>query len=383
MERYPFIFSDQKNYRIKRHLAFWTSWWLFSSILYSFSGPAMRISYAERFPISMLESLFYLIPHMFMAYTLMYLVIPKLIVKGKYLQSFFAVIACFILAAGLSAFVGMVLVAPIRNTFLGGRLQLPPHITEINFFLSLLAGLRGGITVGGLAAAIKLMKYWYLKEQRNLQLQKENVAAQLQLLKAQVHPHFLFNTMNNIYSYTQDTSPVASRLVTGLSDLLRYMLYEGAQPQVALEKELKMIRDYITLEQVRYGNKLELTIDFPERTDGLTIAPLILLPFVENCFKHGTSDVLEHPWISLNVSLDGNIMKMTLVNGKPENYESPKASSGIGIQNVQKRLQLLYENRHQLRIDNEEDVHIVNLKMELEQAPAPVKTFTLQPIVHA
>src|SRR4029079_6241522 len=124
----------------------------------------------------------------------------------------------------------------------------------VNVHLSLLAGLRGAITVGGMAAAIKLMKYWHIKEQRNLQLQKENVESQLQLLKAQVHPHFLFNTLNNIYSYTQNTSPVASKMVSGLSDLLRFMLYECNQRVVPLAKELKTIKDYISLEQIRYGN---------------------------------------------------------------------------------------------------------------------------------
>ena len=99
---------------------------------------------------------------------------------------------------------------------------------QTSFYLGLLAGLRGSITIGGLAAAIKLMKHWYVKQQRNLELKKENVESQLQLLKAQVHPHFLFNTLNNIYSYTQNTSPVASQLVMGLSEMLRYMLYEGS-----------------------------------------------------------------------------------------------------------------------------------------------------------
>ena len=182
--------------------------------------------------------------------------------------------------------------------------------------MSLLGGLRGAITIGGLAAAIKLMKYWYIKEQRNLQLQKENAEAGLQLLKAQIHPHFLFNTLNNIYSYTQNTSPSASKMITGLSDMLRYILYEGNQPLVPLHKELQMIQDYINLEKIRYGNRMELHVDLPENTHGLFIAPLLLLPLVENCFKHGTSNMLEQPWINLEISIQGKQMQMKLLNGK-------------------------------------------------------------------
>ncbi|MBS1567729.1 MAG: histidine kinase, partial [Bacteroidetes bacterium] len=120
----------------------------------------------------------------------------------------------------------------------------------------MMAGLRGGLTIAGFAATIKLMKYWYTKERKNLQLQKENAESQLQLLKAQVHPHFFFNTLNNIYSYTQNTSAVASKLVMGLSDMLRYMLYECNQPLVSLDKELKLLKDYSVLEQIRYDNRL-------------------------------------------------------------------------------------------------------------------------------
>ncbi|PZR29633.1 MAG: two-component system sensor protein [Citrobacter freundii] len=251
----------------------------------------------------------------------------------------------------------------------------------------MMAGLRGGITIGGVAAAIKLMKSLYLKEQRNLQLQKENAESQLQLLKAQVHPHFLFNTLNNIYSYTQNTSPEASRLVTGLSDLLRFILYECNQPMVPLSKELKMIRDYIELEKVRYGNKLELHIDLPDEKESgrLQIAPLLVLPLIENCFKHGTSQILEQPWISLKITLEGRQLRMKLLNGKSTQQSSSRSngSSGIGIRNVEKRLALLYPGKHELIITNDEDVFIVNLKVDLETINEPSLKVNLTPLAHA
>jgi len=211
------------------------------------------------------------------------------------------------------------------------------------------------------------MKYWYIKEQRNLQLEKENMESQLQLLKAQIHPHFLFNTLNNIYSFTQTTSPAAAKMVTVLSDLLRYILYEGTQPFVSLSKELKMIEDYINLEKIRYGNKLELHLNLPAQTNDLLIAPLLLLPLVENCFKHGTSNVLEQPWIHLQVSIKNTELQIKLLNGKVNHPATNTNSAGIGIKNVQQRLSLLYPGKHELNITSEEDVFIVNLKLELGQ----------------
>jgi len=270
-----------------------------------------------------------------------------------------------------SALIGLFVIPPARQFVFGSSYGIPQRSMLTNFFLSLLAGLRGGITVGGIAATIKLAKYWYMKEQRNLQLQKENIAAQLQLLKAQIHPHFLFNTLNNIYSHTQNTAPVASKMVTGLSDMLRFILYECNQPLVPLAKELKMIEDYVSLEKIRYDDKLELHLAFPEQTNNLQIAPLLLLPLVENCFKHGTSSMLEQPWLSLDIFVEKETLKMKLMNGKfPDNNEKP-TSFGIGLQNVKKRLELLYPSKHELTITSDDDVFIVNLKLQLEYKKEP------------
>lgn len=373
MSSYPFIFSDR--YRLKRHFLFWSSWWVFQSILYSYVGVSRFLPPLKRLPISATEAVVYLIPHMFMAYTLMYLVVPQLLLKGKYLLTALSVIIIIFLTAVISALLGFYAMDSIRAFILPDWLNSSqPRFANFSFFLSLLAGLRGGITIGGMAAAIKLMKYLYIKEQRNLQLQKENTESQLQLLKAQVHPHFLFNTLNNIYSYTQNTSPVASQLVMGLSDMLRCMLYECDQKTVPLNTEIKLLRDYITLEKIRYGNRLDISIDVPEDAASLHVAPLLLLPFVENSFKHGTSQVIEQPWMSLHIQTCENKMHMRLLNGKQGTIKPNPAASGIGIQNVQRRLALQYPDKHSLKITNDAEVFIVDLKLELERKISTAKT---------
>jgi sensor histidine kinase YesM len=369
MERYPFIFSNQFRYRLQRHLLFWITWWVFHSTLYSFSAGILKISYFQRLPVSAVESLIYMVPHMFLSYSLMYFAIPYFLLKGKYVQTALVVIGLFLVTAALSALISIYLLSYFRSLILD-NVYVPPHINEVNFFLGLLSGLRGGLTIGGLAAAIKLMKYWHQKEQRNLQLQKEAISSQLQLLKAQVHPHFLFNTLNNIYAGTQLTSPAAAKMIIGLSQLLRYMLYECNQPLVPLDRELSMLKQYILLEQSRYGNKLDINIDLPSEATGHAIAPLLMLPFIENCFKHGTSQMLEQPWISLRISIEADWLRMKLVNGK---IDSDTASaSGIGLANVEKRLALLYPDRHELVVNNEAEVFIVNLKLLLDKTTVPV-----------
>ena len=372
--QYPFIFSDAPKYRIRRHLAFWGFWWLFQGVLYSVIGYTGTPAYPIRLLDSILESLVYMTAHIFVAFMLMYFVIPRFLLKQKYWLTALWVAISFIGAAIISTILSATIIPEIQRVIMHDDIhrQYLRKRAIFEVHLALMAGLRGGITIGGIAAAIKLMKHWYVKEQRNLQLQKENAEAQLQLLKAQVHPHFLFNTLNNIYSHTQNTAPVASQLVMGLSDMLRFMLYECNQPQVALVKELKMVQDYFSLEQIRYDDNLDVHIDLPANTDNLAIAPLLLLPLVENCFKHGTSHMIDQPWLSLHITLENNRMHVKLMNGKTN--EATKSNyKGIGIMNVRKRLDLLYPGKHELAITDEEDVFIVNLWLELEKLPLSKK----------
>lgn len=385
IEKYPFIFSDEPKQRLARHVSYWIFWGVFQGFLYSFVALKSSYEFFEQLQSSLAESFIYLIPHAFLSYMLIYFVVPRYLLKQKYFATVLWVSILFFITAAMSTLLSITLIYWVRTEILG--LVYTPNNQhygpELSIFLGLLAGFRGAITIGGISAAIKLMKHWYVKEQRNLILQKENMEAQLEVLKAQIHPHFLFNTLNNIYSHTRNSSPVASKMLMELSDMLRYILYEGNQQQVALSKELKMITDYIELEKLRYGNKLEVTIDLPTNANRFSIAPLLLLPFVENCFKHGASTMLEHPWVSLHISINDKLLHMKLLNGKIQTNETH--ATGIGLKNVQERLRLLYPGKHELQIMNEPDVFIVNLKAELQVLPAasnPVIT-TERTVAHA
>lgn len=360
MNQHQFIFSDEPRYRLRRHLLFWLFWWIFFGILYSYTAKVSLLPNIQRLPVAMLDALVFLIPHMFLSYSLMYYVIPRFVLSHQYVKAGMLVLLSFLITACISALIGTYILPPLRTSIFGFDYEYNLNPT---YLLSLLAGLRGAITIGGLAAAIKLMKHWYVKEQRNLQLQKENAEAGLHLLKAQIHPHFLFNTLNNIYSFTQNTSAEASGMITRLSGLLRYTLYEGNQPLVPLQQEIQMVQDYIEIEKIRYGNQMELHIDLPERTNNYYIAPLLLLPLVENCFKHGTSQMLEQPWVHLWADIVNDQLHVKLLNGKVS--ESTGPVPGIGLRNVKERLELLYPGKHELHITSEEEIFIVNLRVEL------------------
>lgn len=386
MKQYPFIFSDKRAYRLQRHFMFWLVWWLSQGFLYSFVAINIQVSYWVKLPSSIAESLVFLVAHIFLAYSLMYFVIPRFLLQQRYWLTAAWVVLLFFMTACMSVLLSSTAIPLVRGWMLTPGFGGVAGNMRNSIFYSLLAGLRGAITVGGIAAAIKLMKYWYVKEQRNLQLQNENAESQLKMLKAQVHPHFLFNTLNNIYSYTQTLAPMASKMVLGLSDMLRYMLYECNRPVVPLAKEIKLLKDYCLLEQVRYDHHLDLQMDIPHYDRELYIAPLILLPFVENCFKHGASNMIEKSWVSLGIYVEGNCMKMKLLNNKPAGAQaSENTGTGIGIANVLARLELLYAGKYELAITNEGEIFIVNLSIQLDNqlVPPAISTTAKKTIKHA
>ncbi|MCH6236184.1 sensor histidine kinase [Cognataquiflexum rubidum] len=362
-----FIFSEKRNDRIKQHLLFWGIWYPYITLTHAaspFGYPEM--AYFRNPVYTFTESFFVVLAQVPLTYGMLYFVLPKFILRKKYLQGLFVIIA-FWFAGGIFNLYLMGQVFPPLLAYLLPTEYLPlaPRSEGVSFFMAVIATNKGAFTIACSALMLKFGKHWYHKEHRNLQLQKENAESQLRLLTAQVHPHFLFNTLNNIYSQTQIESPKGSKMIMGLSDILRYILYEGQKPMVRLKQELQLIIEYVNLEKIRYGNKLEVNVLIPDTPKDLYIAPLLLLPFVENCFKHGTSNVLENPWINLTIELKDTTLVMKLMNGKVPMKGKEQKRSGIGINNVRKRLDLLYKDRYDLQIREEEEVFVVDLRVEL------------------
>lgn len=312
------------------------------------------------------ETALFLLPQAFLAYTLMYVVVPRLVLKAKYTMAVVASLLLLVITGLFSALLSVTVVDQVRYVLLRSISPLvaqTPHTpVVISIGIAMLAGLRGAVTVGGVAAAVKLMKSYYEQQHASFTLEREKVKAELQMLKAQLHPHFLFNTLNNIFAITQEVSPKASGMVARLSSILRYILYECNQEFVPLDKEIQLVCDYLELEKHRYDESLEMCVQLPPVTSN-RIAPLLLLPFVENVFKHGTSHMTEHPWMSMDLTVINNTLVMKLVNGT--STLQPPGTPGIGIANVRKRLQLLYPQRHVLEISEEEGIFMVNLKIDL------------------
>ena len=300
---------------------------------------------------------------MFFTYPLIYLLLPKFLMKDRYVSF---VICSFILLLATTAVVyfGFVYVSPsIQHHF--GWSGKDPRTTMQLIQCAFDITLFNCPTIGGLALGIKLFIGWYARREKTAQLATAKATVELQLLKAQIHPHFLFNTLNNIYAFTLAASPKAPQMVKKLSGLLRYIIHECNLQRVPLEKELAMIRDYMELERIRYEELMDMTIDIRGSSDHKMIAPLLLIPFVENSFKHGTSKMLSRPWVNLHITIEGDMFYFLLTNSKPEEYLNTFPEGGIGLVNVQKRLTLLYPGNHAIKMTEEPQHFTVLLEMNL------------------
>jgi len=341
-----FIFSSR--YRVWRHVIFWcfhisiwAAFWVVAGIPTPYARQLLYM--ASWTPVFIL-----------FGYPLIYGAIPYLLLKGKVLQFLITIIAWG--AAGLyfdEAGRSYIMI-PLQEAI--GLDRPIPRGPIASCYLCM-------TTSAAIPMIIKFFKLLTIKQRAWMQAKQEQITTELQLLKAQVHPHFLFNTLNNIYSFSLERSPKTPDLILKLSSLLSYMLSDGKTEEVELEKEIEIMKNYIGLERERYGNKIEITWNVEGEIKDKFIAPLLLLPFLENAFKHGTSEQIEKSWLCVDISIKGDLLRCKITNSK--NDYVPYSEKGIGIANVKKRLEFIYPGNYELSLNDEGHFFVVALLVNL------------------
>jgi len=236
---------------------------------------------------------------------------------------------------------------------------------EVHFFPMYFDNLLEQSVTIAITTALKLSKDWYRQNQRAKALETQNLHAELRLLKAQINPHFLFNTLNNLYALTLKKSDLAPETVLKLSNIMEYMIYESNETTVPLEKEIKYLKDYIDLERLRQSEKTTIRFEVDGHVNGQRIAPLLLLPFVENTFKHGANKIADKARVDIHIQVDNKHLQLIAENNKPALAQNGHAHNGFGISNVVNRLKLVYPDRHQLDISDEPSSYTVHLNLDL------------------
>lgn len=316
-----------------------------------------------------LENNFSFLPiHILYFYTVAYF-LPRFLFNKQYFIFFSLLLLCvFILIPLLTRLMDVFVVEPKLDAYLKSRGYdrwdkvtgtVWQRLTNADAYLS---AFKGANLVVWVAIAIRSFKLWYERHHAALQ-------AELNFLKGQVHPHFLFNTLNNLYALTLNNSPKSPNIVMGLSEILRYMLYECNVERVALKKDVEVLESYILIEKIRYEERLDLSFTKTGNIDAHQIAPLLLLPLVENAFKHGASEKVGEAWVSIDLSVKDNLLKFKVANSKGETVDqtASKHYGKIGLENVRKRLQIIYPKAHELKVFNEEEMFVAILEINLDK----------------
>lgn len=323
------------RYRILWHLLFWLAVY----IVYWLNGAEITGQYYKELYISLGT----LPAKIVGTYSFIYLILPLATEKRMFpVFGFLTLIHFFIYGFLIHLSYYLINPYPEFNDYSGQPV--------FNAGKSLVKGISGYV-VPAMGAAIIIFKKWFHDQQKSKKLAEEKLAAELNFLKSQVHPHFLFNTLNNLYALTLIKSEKTPDIVLKLSDLLDYMIYKSNDAFVPLKKELEILEGYIELEKMRYNERLNFKYEVKGDATAHEIAPLILLPFVENCFKHGASKDRSNPSIHIKLKIESDFLALEVTNSVPvvKNLDETERE-GIGLKNVQRRLELIYPERHELLI---------------------------------
>lgn len=331
-----------------QHGLFWAlSYWF----LLDFFALSERFEYTDY-----IYTFLFHISLVFMVYSTIRLLFPMLFEKGHYLSFLIAgfVLICF------SSYLNH-----LTFSYLSNWIFADYYFISYYEFGDLMQFMLAYFAISSL---LKLSKSWFYlreKEQAFERLQKEKVNAELLALKSQLNPHFLFNSLNNIYALSLDKDKVVPDLILRLSQTMRYMLYECNGERVALSREIGFLEDYVALQKCRTDHKADIRFDIKGERAGRFIAPLLMIPFIENGFKHGIKGGYEEAFIQIIIVIKEEWIQLSVENNLGQQDETlERQVGGIGLENVRKRLALIYPSRHRLNIEKSDKQFKIQLDIK-------------------
>ena len=297
----------------------------------------------------------------FAVYANLYWLLPRFLLRKNWFRFAFSLIGILLVATFLEGALRGFL--PVLLTFQG--IENPSPFFSPGRFVQALAITANVVAFTG---AIKILLHYFEEKRRTEQLLRERLAAELQYLKAQINPHFFFNTLNNLYGMALDKSEKTPAMLLRLSNIMSYVLYEANAPDVPLQKEVDILEGFIALEKLRHGDRASVAFSVRGSISGARLPPLLLLPFVENAFKHSTKGNEEHCWINIQLEVTQERLIFKVENNAGDSDTTNTSNSGIGLENVRRRLELLYPKKHVLKITRLPERFFIHLSMDIIQA---------------
>lgn len=338
----------QKTIKRKYHLYFWIIYFLFNVIRWG--------SYFNDYLYSLKSNLVEFPLHIVLVYFNVYYLVPKFIFKKKYV--YYVIFLCLSLGMHYMLRSGLNLLLVTEDIWPEVEGRLAPF-----GFNHIVAVAIGELYVIGLTSAIKFTVDFLIVQNKNRHLSELQYKTELKYLKAQIQPHFFFNTLNGLYALTIKKSDLAPYMVLKLSNFMRYVIYDTSKKKLPILQEIDHIDNYIELEKMRYGDRVTSIIDINGNIDDVKVVPMLFLPFIENAFKHGLKNTDQ-----MELSISFEKLENELIFISKNNYEEESKSTetnGIGIKNVKRRLQILYPKKFTLNITQKNNEYLVLLKIPL------------------
>lgn len=321
-------------------------------IYFSISAAGYSSYYESKVDLLLVTSV-YIISHALMYYIPQYVLTTFTFKKGKPWLFFVAyAVLAIVLSFVMYGAIYLILKAEMSRYFGENFMQVFPIFLISNLFM-------GGVLIGIKSLIDKSRQQKLDKEKK-----QENLLSELTYLKAQVNPHFLFNTINSVYVLIKIDPDKAAEMLIKLSDLLRSQLYDFSGEQISIEEEIKYLENYIELEKLRKAHRVKIKFEKKGDLSGFSLPPLMLIPFLENCFKHLSSHTDKANEVHLKVERNESNLNVEFTNTF-EAESTPKKEGGIGLANIKRRLALLFPNQHELSIHKKEDFFVVNLQLNL------------------
>jgi two-component system, LytTR family, sensor histidine kinase AlgZ len=342
----------QRNRVLSLHILFWCIYLSFTFYQINFYQQQRGYEWSRALNFSLVQFGF----TFFIAYLNYFLILPRFM---KHKNMFRYMIEFLIPFAVL-----------IAGRILLQRFMIDGYTTREGYFYSNLYVVQAISVTLFIAIFVGMLRFaadWFELEAKKKAIENERLVAELNFLKAQINPHFLFNTLNNLYYLAYSKSDNTTVIIDKLSKMMRYMIYDTNHPTVMLSKEIEYMENYISLEQLRLNNEVPITFNVIGEVGNIRIVPLIFITFLENAFKHGISNKTTGSWINVSIELKGKNCVYKVENSKNNiKLEKPEEKSGIGLQNVQRRLELSYPDKYKLEVKDTANSYYVKLNIELE-----------------
>lgn len=340
----------QRNRVFFLHFTFWLVYMSF--LVYQISNRRGKDLPWDQISLHLLSQLFFTLLITYFNY---FFLLPRFLKNKKFLRYLLEFIGPFALIVALRVIV---------SRYLIDGYTYQEHYFYSTVFIVQTASITLFIVifVGMLRFAVE----WFELEARRREIENEKLISELNFLKAQINPHFLFNTLNNLYYLVFTKSDNATEVISKLSQMMRYMIYETNHEKVAMSKEIEYMQNYIDLEKLRLSNQVPIQLTVEGDPSQATISPLIFITFLENAFKHGVSSSKPGAWVNVAIHVSKTECAYEVINSKIASaHPNANGKSGIGLQNVKRRLELSYPGKYDLKIDDLADQYKVSLKIDL------------------